>query len=57
MEEPLFDGVANESAIVDFFPFPYSLRDHVTGSEVFIAILFVCDRAIYWACAGKNYYV
>ena len=29
--------------------------DHLTGSQVFITVLFYNNRAIYWACAGKYY--
>ena len=42
-------GVANESAIVDFFPFLLVCR--LTGNDALF--LFYSDRVIYWACAGK----
>ena len=45
----LIDGVVNMSAIFDFF-FPFCPHDHLTRSKIFIN-----DRAIYWACAGKKY--
>ena len=45
----LLDGVANESAIVDYFPF--CSCDSLTGS-IYIYILLFYDGAIYWACAG-----
>ena len=50
LEEMLLAGVANKSGIVGFPPF--CSHDRLTGS-VFL-LLFYSDRAIYWACAGKQ---
>ena len=50
-----FDDVENESAIIIIIYLFIFLFARVTVSpEVKFLFLFYNDRAIYWACAGKN---